>query len=100
MLCSDAMSANQIRVRLKKLGSPEGAEVVKRDFKTGPGQYAEGDRFYGNTVGQLRRLAREYRELAEYDVLRLLVSPFHEERLVALLILIHQFDRGDAATRR
>ena len=94
------MTANKIRAKLKNLGSPERAEGSKRYFKTGPGQYGEGDVFYGNSVGQLRSLAREYRDLPEDEVLKLLRSPFHEERGVALLILVRRFAKGDAAARK
>jgi 3-methyladenine DNA glycosylase AlkD len=94
------MTANQIRAKLKRSGSPERAEMSKRYFKTGPGQYGEGDIFYGNNAAELHGLAKEYQELGEDEILKLLHSPFHEERAVALLILVRRFARADQATRK
>ena len=94
------MTADDIRTKLRSLGSPARAEVSKRYFKTGPGQYGEGDIFYGNRAAELRGLARDYQWLAEDELLKLLRSPFHEERAVALLIFARRFAKADAATRR
>lgn len=94
------MTANDVRVKLRTYGSPARAEASKRYFKTGPGQYGEGDIFYGNSMPQLRALAREHQSLAEDDVLKLLGSPFHEERAIALLILVRRFAKADAKARR
>ncbi|MEN3332796.1 MAG: hypothetical protein V7641_2161 [Blastocatellia bacterium] len=94
------MTANEIRVKLKSLGSPARAEVSKRYFKTGPGQYSEGDIFYGNRAAELHGLARDYQLLAEDEILKLLRAPFHEERAVALLIFVRRFAQADPATRK
>jgi 3-methyladenine DNA glycosylase AlkD len=63
-------------------------------FKTGPGDYGAGDRFLGVSVPDLRKLSREFAALPHDSVLRLLASPWHEERLLALIILVNAFDRG------
>jgi 3-methyladenine DNA glycosylase AlkD len=89
-----------LRAELHALGSPERAEHSLRFFKTGPGQYGEGDKFLGLTVPEMRGLARKYRDLTDDDALRLLASPWHEDRLVALLLLVHAFEHGDAARRK
>ena len=94
------MTANDVRMKLRSLGSPERAEMSKRYFKTGPGQYGEGDIFYGSSAAELRGLAKQYQALAEAQLLKLLRSPFHEERAVALLILVHRFAKADAAERK
>ncbi len=94
------MTSKDIRAKLRSLGSPERAEVSKRYFKTGPGQYGEGDIFYGNSAAELRGLAREHQSLAEDETVKLLRSPFHEERAVALLILVRRFAKADPATRK
>lgn len=94
------MTANEIRVKLKSLGSPARAEVSKCYFKTGPGQYGEGDIFYGNRAAELHGLARDYQWLAEDEILKLLRSPFHEARAVALLIFVRRFAKADTATRK
>lgn len=94
------MTATDVRVKLRALGNPERAEASKRYFKTGPGQYGEGDIFYGNRAAEVRGLAREYQSIAEEELLKLLRSPYHEERAVALLILVRRFPKADALARR
>jgi len=91
--------AVEISARLRRLGDPEKARFLQGFFKTGPGQYAEGDRFIGLKVPQVRLLLREYRGLTPTDALPLLASPIHEERLFALLALVRCFEKGDQADR-
>lgn len=93
-------SNNAIRRDIRKVASPERAKIHKWFFKTGPGEYGEGDRFLGVTVPALRKLAREYQDLPAKDIITILKSPWHEERLLALLILVRQHARGDEPTRR
>jgi 3-methyladenine DNA glycosylase AlkD len=93
-------SARDIQARLRSLGSPEAAAHSARYFKTAPGQYGAGDVFLGIRVPVLRKLASEYRGLSEDEVLTLLCSTVHEDRLLALLILVRIASRGDEATRR
>ena len=73
--------------------------MLQRFFKTAPGEYAAGDRFLGIKVPELRQLSRIYRNLPLQDISRLLESPWHEERLLALLILVGQYQRGDVRRR-
>ncbi|MCB9721083.1 MAG: DNA alkylation repair protein [Candidatus Omnitrophica bacterium] len=93
------MSLEQLQAELRALADPDKVDVYKRFFKTGPGEYGEGDLFLGVKVPAQRRLAGKYRDLNWLDTIRLLKSPYHEERLTALLIMIHQFERGDVLTR-
>lgn len=93
------MVINELQKRLKALGDARVAEVSRRFFKTGPGEYGEGDRFRGIRVPVLRSLAKEYEAVAVPDAGRLLGSAFHEDRLLALLILVRLFARGDEALR-
>jgi 3-methyladenine DNA glycosylase AlkD len=90
----------EVRREIRKVASPERGKVNKWFFKTGPGEYGEGDRFLGVTVPALRKLAREYQDLPRQDILTILKSPWHEERLLALMILVRQHARGDERTRR
>jgi 3-methyladenine DNA glycosylase AlkD len=90
----------ELRRRLRSFASSEKASLLGRYFKTGPGQYGEGDQFLGVMVPQTRRVAKEFRELPLAEVEALLCSPWHEERFCALLLLVHRFERGDAADRR
>lgn len=83
-----------IHARLKALADPEIATQAQRFFKTGTGQYGEGDRFLGIRVPVLRRLAREYRGASMGTILALLRSPLHEERMLALLMLADRFRRS------
>ena len=75
------------------------AEHAARYFKTGPGEYGEGDRFRGVRVPVLRRLARKYWTLPLPSVETLLISPYHEDRLFALLCMIRRFQKGDERIR-
>jgi 3-methyladenine DNA glycosylase AlkD len=89
----------QVHAALLALANPKKAAFLAGFFKTGPGQYAEGDRFLGVTVPALRQLARQFRHLGLPDCERLLQSPHNEERCLALLILVEHFEKGDAATK-
>jgi 3-methyladenine DNA glycosylase AlkD len=94
------MTAREIQDRLRGLGSPEAGAHAARYFKTGPGQYGAGDIFLGIRVPVLHRLAREFRVLPFDELRGLLQSAIHEDRLLALLILVRRVVKGDEATRR
>jgi 3-methyladenine DNA glycosylase AlkD len=89
----------EVRMALRQAADAADAEFLQRFFKTGPGDYGEGDRFLGIRVPVLRRLSRTHRSLSLDDTLELLRSPWHEERLLALLILVEQYRRGDPDAR-
>jgi 3-methyladenine DNA glycosylase AlkD len=85
-----------IRRDLRKESDPEKAPVLQRFFKTGPGQYGEGDVFLGVTVPQSRLIAKKYKDqVTLQDVKALLDSKIHEERLVALLLLVRKYKDDD-----
>ena len=92
-MISQLLSA--IKKELWSYGSKEKAKVSQRFFKTGPGEYAEGDKFIGVQVPDTRIIARKHASLSDKEILDLLHSPIHEERLLALLILITQFEKAD-----
>src|SRR5688572_1128519 len=85
---SDTLTLARLRRELRAVASTTRARTVRRFFKTGPGEYAEGDEFLGVMVPQSRAIARRFASLRLADVRRLLRSRIHEERLVALLILV------------
>jgi 3-methyladenine DNA glycosylase AlkD len=89
-----------VRRRLRAFADSGRAASVARFFKTGAGEYGEGDRFLGLQVPQLRIVEREFRSLSLRDIRSLLASPWHEERLLALVILVDQFGHGDDAQRK
>ena len=86
--------------RLREVATPERAAGALRYFKCGPGEYGEGDRFLGVTAPDLHRITRDLRSLDLDEVMKLLESPWHEARVLALLILAEQYKRGDDAARK
>lgn len=82
------------------LASPAVAESSLRFFKTGPGQYGAGDIFIGIRVPTLRQVSREYWAMPLAEIEMLLQSPIHEERHLALMILVLQVEKCDARQRR
>ncbi len=89
----------EARRELRRLADPQTAEFLQRFFKTGPGEYGEGDRFLGIRVPQLRGLMRSCKMLPVESVIEFLHSPWHEERLFALLVFVEQFRRGSESKR-
>jgi 3-methyladenine DNA glycosylase AlkD len=93
-------TAKEVQKRLKKLSNPEHAAISQRFFKTGPGEYGAGDIFIGVRVPVLRKLAGECNDLPVSQCKILLGSPVHEERLLAILIIIRIFNNGKDAVKK
>lgn len=93
-------AATAISQQLRALASPETAANLQRFFKTGAGQYGEGDVFLGIKVPPLRALARQYRDADLRTISALLDSRYHEERLFALLLLMQFYQRGTDEQRQ
>jgi 3-methyladenine DNA glycosylase AlkD len=87
--CEDA------RKELRKYANKDKAKALMRFFKTGPGEYAEGDIFLGVMVPFTREVVKKFQGLPFSDVIKLLRSKIHEERLLALFILVGQFNKAD-----
>lgn len=85
---------------IKEKQNPQKARVLQSFFKTGKGQYAEGDIFYGLSVPESRVLAKEFQDVAFEEIPELLHSKIHEERLIALFLLIEKFQKGDALQKK
>jgi 3-methyladenine DNA glycosylase AlkD len=89
-----------LRREFRDLANPERAASSAWFFRTGPGEYGEGDKFLGLTVPLQRELAARYAALPLPSIASLLRSPYHEHRLTALLILVGQYRRSDVSTRK
>lgn len=79
---------------LRTYARPDKAEGAKRFFKTGKGQYGEGDEFIGVTVPETRLVAKKHHQLGLVEIEHLLKSRIHEDRLLALLILVSQYKKN------
>ena len=80
---------------LKNLKNKEKAIILQRFFKTGKGQYGEGDLFLGIIVPEQRKVASKYKNLSLNDLQELLNSKIHEERLISLFILVNQYKKAE-----
>lgn len=85
---------------VRKLENKKKAKILAGFFKTGEGEYGFGDVFMGIPVPQSRKIAIKYKDLGFGEILELLRSEIHEERLIALLILVHQFQHEEMLERR
>jgi len=85
----------RLKADLRSIANPEKAKILSGFFKTGKGQYSEGDIFLGVMVPRQRRIAKEYGFLSLKDIGTLLSSRIHEHRLVALLILVQRYRKAD-----
>jgi 3-methyladenine DNA glycosylase AlkD len=94
------MSAKQVIADLKALASVGKAAELQRFFKTGPGDYAEGDIFIGVVVPQTRKVASCYKDLPITEIAKLTNSDIHEIRLCGLIILTNQFARSKEVSER
>jgi 3-methyladenine DNA glycosylase AlkD len=89
------MTAQTVLEQLKANANPERAKSSARFFKTGPGDYGEGDQFLGLAVPQQRIVAKRFQALPLDEIIKLLRMPYHECRLTALFILVGQYKQGD-----
>lgn len=93
------ITAEEIHRVLEGVADPVIAEHLRHFFKTGEGEYGEGDLFHGIRVPVLRKYAGKYQGISLAEARQLLASPFHEERFFALLVLIRKFEKGDSTLR-
>ncbi len=87
--------SDDVKKELQVHASAEKAKILSKFFKTGNGEYGEGDVFLGITVPEQRKIAKKYKNLELRDIQKLLESKIHEHRLVALLILAGQFQKKE-----
>ena len=93
------MSFNNFKNELKKAGSKKNAEILQWFFKTGKGEYGEGDKFLGIKVPEIRKIAKKNNKLTFPEIQKALKSKYHEERLAALLILVDLYSSGNQKTK-
>lgn len=89
------ITLTSLKREARDLADPAVAAHSRTYFKTGPGQYGEGDAFLGLRVPTLRALVKKYRTLPHTDAVKLLKSEWHEERLLGVLLLVSAHERGD-----
>ena len=94
------MRSQEIKKRLRALADKHKAKVLQGFFKTGPGQYGEGDVFLGIAVPVLRKFVKECRDTSLDDAAQLLKSTIHEERLLALFLFIRAYSEGDESIKK
>jgi 3-methyladenine DNA glycosylase AlkD len=92
-------SAKVIQAELKRISNAKDAEFLQRFFKTGEGQYGHGDRFRGIRVPASRAVVKNHPEATIETAVELLASEFHEDRLVALLLMVRLYRQGDESQR-
>lgn len=90
----------KIREGLKVRANRQKAIVLSSFFKTGKGKYGYGDKFLGITVPESRKVAKQYNNLKFTDIKKLLISKFHEERLIALIILVERYKKEPKSAKR
>jgi len=89
------MQLNQLKQDLHQFKNPDKAKVHARFFKTGKGEYGEGDKFLRIKVPDQRKVSKKYKNLSLNDLQKLLHSKIHEYRLTALFILVIQYQKAD-----
>ena len=94
------MNADFIISELQSVGTPEKAAHLQKFFKTGPGQYGEGDIFLGVVVPHTRGIAKANLQTPLTEVKKMLKSEYHEARLCALLILTERFKKASEKDRK
>lgn len=91
---------NKILKEIISHQNSEKAKILTRFFKTGKGEYGEGDLFLGITVPESRKIAIKYKDLSFSDILKLIKNKYHEIRLIALLVLVHKYKYTEAEVEK
>ena len=94
------MTARIMSTRLRTHASRGKAKILQGFFKTGPGEYGEGDIFLGVVMPDIRKVVREFQDAPISEVMTLLLSTIHEERMLALMLLVRRFETGDDVLKK
>ena len=100
LIAYEPMSLDEIRKTLKGFEDQKHARELQRFFKTGRGEYGEGDIFLGTRVPVLRKIAKKYKSISLADIKKLLHSPIHEERFLSLVLLIQAYARSNERDKK
>ncbi len=92
-------TARELERNLRKYANPVRAKISRNFFKTGPGEYGEGDRFLGLTIAQVRNVTGQF-ELDFNEVSKMLKSPLHEVRMAGVLLLVEKYRKADKGMRK
>jgi hypothetical protein len=95
-ISTNLQTAASVKKDLAAFARPHRVSDYQKFFKTGPGEYAEGDLFIGVTVPDSRIVAKDYKDLSLTEIQKLLNSKIHEERFVGLAILVNQFKKASS----
>ncbi len=93
------MKSSDVKKNLRRVADKRKAKILARFFKTGKGEYGDGDVFLGVVVPKQRKIAAKFAELPLKEIKELLKSKIHEERLTGLIILVNQYKNGDEKNR-
>jgi 3-methyladenine DNA glycosylase AlkD len=93
------MTIEDLKKQLRLFANVEKATILQRFFKTGKGQYGEGDIFLGVIVPDTRKVAKKFVDITLPEIKEILYSKVHEERLCALLLLVEKFSKADDKER-
>lgn len=94
------MISKDVQHALRDMADPEIADKSRQFFKTDPGEYGEGDKFLGIRVPEIRKVARKFKSLSLEEIEQLLRTPYHEERLCALIILVNRSKKADPEKKK
>jgi len=99
MVKDNSKTIKEIKEEFQKLNNPGQAAHLQQYFKTGKGEYGEGDIFLGIRVPIVRKIARKYRTISLNVVIKFIQSPLHEERLFALIVMVDSFKKASQNDR-
>ena len=99
-MSSPDLTADNVYQELSKRADPEKAAFFPRFFKSGKGQYGEGDRFLGVVVPEQRKVAKAHRNMTFPEISKLLDNEFHELRLTGIFILVEKYERAKTPERK
>ncbi len=94
------LAVKKIENELHESGDKRIADHLQRFFKTGKGEYGYGDIFIGIRVPVLRKIAKKYQDISIEEILTLLKSAYHEQRVLAIIMLTNAFEKGDDKTKK